>query len=164
MIHYHFGSKYLLWKAAIDRLMFDLEARFPTNRDELQDLDPVSRLKVLTRRFILMSAADPDFSRIVIHEGLSRSERLTWLVNRYLKRGLKGFDRILQAGMDEGAIKKLPLFAMTNTLVSASAFTFCLAAMVDQVYRVDLTKAHAINEMADTIIDMLFNGILHRDK
>ena len=69
MVHYHFKSKEQIWKAAIEQLMRDLSERFPLAKDELKDLDPVSRLKVLVRRFLKMSARDISLSRIMIHEG-----------------------------------------------------------------------------------------------
>ena len=69
MVHYHFKSKEQIWKAAIEQLMRDLANVFPSPRTRLKDLDPVSRLKVLVRRFLKMSARDISLSRIMIHEG-----------------------------------------------------------------------------------------------
>lgn len=63
MVHYHFGSKELLWKAAMTELMRDLGRRYPNNAVELKDLDAISRLKVVTRRFIMMSAGIPPCRR-----------------------------------------------------------------------------------------------------
>ncbi len=162
MVHYHFGSKDHLWRAAIDHLMSDLALRFPSNSNDLKDLDPVSQLKVMTRRFITMSASDSSLSRIVIHESLSRSERLDWLVGRYVKRGFDNFDNVIKAGIRAGLIKDLPLYAATNTLISAASFTFCVSAMVRLVYEADLTEPDTISEMADSIIAILFNGLIVR--
>ena len=67
MVRYHFKSKEQIWKAAIEQLMQDLSERFPLAKDELKDLDPVSRLKVLVRRFLKTSARDISLSRIMIH-------------------------------------------------------------------------------------------------
>lgn len=160
MVHYHFQSKERIWKAAMDNLMLDLSRSFPNRRDELKDLEPVARLKVLTRRFILMSAADSTLSRIILHESLAQSDRLAWLVRRYVSRAFRDFDEAIHQGVETGVIKKLPEFAVANTIVSASAFTFCLTALVKLVYQANLTEEQTIQEMADTIIEILFNGLV----
>lgn len=159
MVHYYFGSKENIWEAAIENMMRDFGKRFPLDVKELQDLDPLSRLKILTRRFIRMSAGDPNFSRIIIHENLSHSGRLAWLVDRFVARAFGEFDRLISEGIKAGQIKDLPLFAASNTLISASAFTFCLGPMLQQVHGVDLQKPEVFEVLADSIIEIVFSGI-----
>lgn len=159
MVHYYFGSKENIWEAAIENLMRDFGRRFPLDVKELQDLDPLSRLKVLTRRFIRMSAGDPNFSRIIIHENLSHSERLAWLVDRFVAGAFAEFDQLIGEGIEAGQIKDLPLFAASNTIISASAFTFCLGPMLQQVHGVDLQKPEVFEALADSIIEIVFSGI-----
>lgn len=160
MVHYHFQSKERIWRVAMDTLMEDLARSFPNRRDELKDLEPVARLKVLTRRFILMSAADPTLSRIILHESLAQSDRLQWLVRRYVGKAFRDFDEAIRAGVSGGVIKPLPEFAVSNTIVSASSFTFCLAALVRLIYQTDITQDDKIREMADTIVEILFHGLI----
>jgi len=159
MVHYYFGSKERIWEATMEDMMRDFGARFPLDTTELQDLDPLSRLKVLTRRFIRMSASDPNFSRIIIHENLSHSKRLTWLIERFIARGFQEFDQIISEGVSAGQIKDLPLFAAANTIITASAFTFCLGPMLRDVYGVDLDQPDAAEQLSDAIIEIVFSGI-----
>ena len=159
MVHYHFKSKERIWRAAMDALMRDLGRRFPNRRDELKDLGPIPRLQVMTRRFILMSAADPTLSRVIVHESLSQSDRLAWLVRRYIRRAFTEFDAAIQEGIASGEIKPLPVYALANTIISASSLTFCLGAMVKQVHGVDLKRQERIDEVADTIVGVLFEGL-----
>lgn len=160
MVHYHFKSKDRIWFVAMETLMRDLSKRFPNRREELKDLEPVSRLKVLTRRFIVMSASDTTLSRIVLHESLTQSDRLTWLVRRYIARGFRDFDKAIREGVEADRVKPLADYAISNTIVSASAFTFCLASMVRLVYDRGLSRDAEIQEMADSIIEIIFHGIV----
>jgi Transcriptional regulator len=160
MVHYHFQSKERIWKASMDSMMQNLSRSFPNRRDELKDLEPVARLKVLTRRFIVMSAADPTLSRVILHESLAQSERLNWLVRRYVARAFRDFDEAIHHGVELGVMKRLPEFAVANTIVTASAFTFCLGALVKLIYQADLTDEKTIDAMADTIVEILFNGLV----
>ena len=163
MVHYHFKSKDRIWFVAMETLMRDLSRRFPNRREELKDLEPVSRLKVLTRRFILMSASDTTLSRIVLHESLTQSDRLTWLVRRYIARGFRDFDQAIREGVEADRVKPLADYAVSNTIVSASAFTFCLASMVRLVYNRGLSGETEIQEMTDSIIEIIFHGIVRDD-
>jgi TetR/AcrR family transcriptional regulator len=160
MVHYHFKSKDRIWYAAIETLMHDLSQRFPNRRDELKDLDPVARLKVLTRRFILMSASDNTLSRIILHESLVQSDRLEWLVKHFVARGFRDFDAAIRQGVEAGQIKQLPAYAVSNTIITASSFTFCLVGMIKLVYDKNITDPATIQEMTDSIVEILFHGIV----
>lgn len=163
MVHYHFGSKELLWKAAMTELMRDLGRRYPNNAVELKDLDAISRLKVVTRRFIMMSARDSTLSKVIMHESLAASDRLRWLVDSYVRQGFNDFDVAIDAGKAIGKVKDIPTYVITNAIVSASSFTFCFKALVSQTYDVDISQEDRIHEMADGIIEILFNGLLAND-
>jgi len=160
MVHYHFKTKDRIWYAAMETLMRDLSTRFPNRREELKDLDPLARLKVLTRRFILMSASDTTLTRIIVHESLTNSERLKWLVRHYVSRGFREFDRAIVEGIEAGKLKDLPVYSVSNTLISASTFTFCLAGMVKLVHDKNVSNEAVVHEMADSIIEILFHGIV----
>ena len=122
MVHYHFKSNEQIWKAAIEQLMRDLSERFPLAKDELKDLDPVSRLKVLVRRFLKMSARDISLSRIMIHEGTAFW--LNWIAEKFLKLGFEPLDETVEEGVDAGFKY---IYTVTHTIISAAAMTYCLA-------------------------------------
>lgn len=159
MVHYHFRTKERLWKSAIDHLMHDLGTRFPIARNELKDLDPVSKLKVIFRRFINMSARDVSLARIVAHEGMEPSARLRWFVKNYLAQGFDDFDKIILEGIQGGYIKDLPVYAITHSFIAAASYTFCLAPLVTESHGVDLKKEDVIEELSDTIMEMTLGGI-----
>jgi len=160
MVHYHFRTKERLWKAAIDHLMHDLNQRFPVARDELKDLDPVSQLKVMIRRFIKMSSTDIHLARIVTHEGTTPSARLKWFTNSYISPAFEEFDQAITEGIKLGLIKNLPVYAISHTLISAASFTFCISPMVKEVHGKDLTTPQTIDELSDTIMELIFSGVL----
>jgi hypothetical protein len=140
--------------------MHDLGRKFPIVRDELKDLDPVSQLKVMTRRFIKISATESNLARIVIHEGTVPSSRLRWFVRAYLAPGYGDFDNAIKAGIKAGLIKDMPIYAISHSIISISTYAFCVAPLVKEVHGVDVTSRETINELADTILDIIFSGIL----
>ncbi|MGQ3354968.1 MAG: TetR/AcrR family transcriptional regulator [Phreatobacter sp.] len=162
MVHYHFGSKSKLWEEAMRRLMRQRGRLFRATARDLAGLDPVEKLKVLIRRLVEANAENPDYVRIVVHEGTTRSPRLAWLVETYLAPGFGVFDQALREAMDAGAIPRRPIHDVTNAITSAASLSFALHAIVEDMYAVDLTAPDRIRSFADTIVDILFNGLLAR--
>jgi AcrR family transcriptional regulator len=159
MVHYHFGNKSKLWKAAIERLMHERGMIFPLTRLDLQDLDPLSRLKVIIRKFLATNAADPNLNRILMHEGMVGSSRLKWIAQRYMIAGYRLFDDNVKQCIDAGLIKPLPVAHVTNIIVSACTMTSSLGALLVEVYDNDVQDPEFVSSFTDTAIEILFRGI-----
>jgi len=160
MVHYHFGTKTKLWEEAMRRLMRRRGRLFRVSPRDLAGLSPLDKLKVLTRRLIEANAASPDHVRIVVYEATTRSPRLQWLVENFLAAGFGVFDDAVREAMDAGVIRRAPVHDVTNAVTSAASLSFALHAIVNDMYGVDLGEAAAVRSFSDTLIDILFNGLL----
>jgi AcrR family transcriptional regulator len=160
MVHYHFGTKTKLWQEAMLRLMRRRGRLFRAAPADLAGLTPLGKLKVLTQRLIEANAANPDHVRIVVYEATTRSPRLKWLVDNFLSPGFGVFDQAVREAMDAGAIRRAPVHDITNAVTSAASLSFALHAIVKDMYGVDLGQEKAINSFSDTLIDILFDGLL----
>lgn len=159
MVHYHFGTKEKLWKAAVEHIMHVRGNKFSMNMEDLRDVDSLARLKIMLRRFISANAADPDLTRILIHEGMNDSPRLKWIAKRYMIRGYKAFDDAIEAAIASGAVRPLPVRNVTNILVGACILTFTLSRLLKEVYGEEPTSAEAISSYSDTLLEVLFKGL-----
>jgi AcrR family transcriptional regulator len=159
IIHYHFGTKEELWRESISFMMTDLDQRFPIHMSELHDLDPLMRLKVMIRRFIALSAHQPDLARILVHETLAESPRLKWLVDTFVRRRLLALDDTLQQANAAGTTKLIPTYIATSAIVNACSFMFSLAPLVRMVHNVDVQTDQAVAEISDNLLEMLLNGL-----
>ncbi|PTM57284.1 TetR/AcrR family transcriptional regulator [Phreatobacter oligotrophus] len=162
MVHYHFGSKSKLWEEAMARLMHRRGRLFRAQARDLIGLDPVEKLKALIRRLVEANAENPDYVRIVVQEGTTPTPRLKWLVETYLRPGFGVFDQALREAMDAGAIPRRPIHDVTNAITSAASLSFALHAVVEDLYGVDLTDPERVRSFADTIVDVIFAGLLAR--
>lgn len=162
MVHYHFGSKSKLWEEAIKRMMQKRGALFRMATRDLAGLDPVDKLKALTRRLIEANAENPDFVRIAVHEGTARSPRLKWLVDNYFAPGFGVFDEAVREAIAAKAIPDLPVHDVTNAITSAASLTFGLRAMVEGIYGIEVRDAAHIRSFSDSVIQILFDGLLNK--
>lgn len=159
MVHYHFRSKSKLWKAAIDRMMRERGNLMPAVPSDLRDLDPLSRLKVLIRRFIGISAAHPELARIAVQEGMSRSPRLRWLVAKYVGATFRSFDEAILEARDLGLIRDLPHHEVTNIILISASIPFTLTAWTEEIYRVRVDDPRGVDLHSDTLMKIIFEGL-----
>lgn len=160
VVHYHFGSKLNLWQEAIKRMMTERGRLFRAAARELTGLEPLARLKELTRRLIEANAANPDFVRIAVHEGTQRGPRLNWLVENYFAAGFGVFDQAVREAIEAGAIPDLPVPDVTNAITSAASLTFGLTAMVEQIYQMNPRSPDRVQSFTENLIGIIFAGLL----
>jgi TetR/AcrR family transcriptional regulator len=159
MVHYHFGTKEKLWRAAVEHLMQARGKMFSLNMEDLRDVDDLARLKIMLRRFISANASDPELTRILIHEGMNDSPRLKWLARRYMVRGYDAFNGAIEAAIKSGAVRRLPVRDVTNIIVGACVLTFTLSRLLKEVYGELPTTPQAVSSLSDTLLDVLFKGL-----
>jgi AcrR family transcriptional regulator len=159
MVHYHFGTKEKLWRAAVEHLMHARGNMFSLKMDDLRDVDDLARLKIMLRRFISANASDPDLTRILIHEGMNDSPRLKWLATRYMVRGYDTFNGAIEAAIKSGAVRRLPVRDVTNIIVGACVLTFTLSRLLKEVYGELPTTPEAVSSLSDTLLEVLFKGL-----
>ena len=159
MVHYHFGKKSRIWRAVIERLMYERGLAFPIADADLRDLDPLSRLKVIIRRFFAANAVDPNLNRILMHEGTARSARLRWLARRYMVAGYRFFDQAIDEAIEAGMIRPLPTADVTKIIVSVCAMTSSLSVLIDEIYNVDITRKEFLISHGDSIIEVILKGL-----
>ncbi|MGV2979048.1 TetR/AcrR family transcriptional regulator [Camelimonas sp. ID_303_24] len=162
MVHYHFGSKEQLWRAAIDRLMRRRGQYFPVTRLATHELNPVERLKLLIRRLVEANAAEPHYIRIVTHEAMGRTQRFDWLMEKFVQPGIFAFDEAIADAMAQGLIRPLPPHQTSSIITSAASMTFSIGAVTLAMHGRDPYAPDQIASYGDTIVSLLFDGLLTR--
>lgn len=162
MVHYHFGSKSKLWEASVDRMMRRRGQMFRNTARDLAGLDPVDKLKLLIRRLIEANASNPDYVRIATHEGMMRSPRLKWLARTYITPGFEVFDQAVREAIAAGAIPDMPVHDVTNAITSAASLTLSLGGLIHEIYAIDMSDPERIASFSDSVVRILFDGLLAR--
>lgn len=159
MVHYHFGSKLKIWKAAVHAVMRRRGKLFLQDQDALRDLPPLERLSTLTRKLIMANAKDQEYVQMALREGTTPGPRLDWLVTNYYAAGYKVFDDAIKAAIAEGSIADLKVPEVTN-LITAASLLFGLQANVKEIYDIDFNDEEVVKSFSNTVIHVLFNGLL----
>lgn len=160
MVHYYFGSKIGLWKASVDHIMRRRGSAFTVHEfATMTEIDPLNRLKIMIKSFVRANAVEPDFNRIMIHEGFQHTPRLTWLIERYLRSGYELFDVTFQQAIDAGQIRPLPVRDLTSIIIGACSLVFSISSHIEEVYGDPPDSPKFLNSLSETITQMVFRGI-----
>jgi TetR/AcrR family transcriptional regulator len=117
------------------------------------------QLKVMVRRFIALSAYQPNLARILVHETLAESPRLKWLVDTFVRARLLALDETLRQANATGTTKLIPTYIATSAIVNACSFIFSMAPLIRMVHNVEVQTDQAVAEISDNLLEMLLNGL-----
>lgn len=159
VVHYHFGDKETLWRAAVDYLFERVRKTDPLPLDEADDTTALERLKSLMRRFVVLSAKVPELGHLIMHEGVHGGPRLDWLVETHFRRNYESFDELISEAQASGLIKQHPVPYLTLMMTGAAAALFNAAPILNQVWGEEINDSQDLGGIADMITDLIFNGL-----
>jgi AcrR family transcriptional regulator len=162
VVLYHFATKDALWHAAMNRLFTRVHAEFRRDRNVLQDLSSLDRLKVWIRQLVFTSAAHPELGRVIMSEGAAGGPRLKWLISRHLGADYELYELHFRRAMEDGAIRKHPTLPLTILVHAAAAMLFNLGPLVEAVHGRSPFDDEVVADQADLVVDIIFNGLLDR--
>ena len=100
---------------------------------------------------------------MINNEGVVRSERLTWMVESYIKplfdRWGGYFDRAKEAGL----LRDIPTPFVMTALLGASQQFFDLAPLVSEVYGIDARDPDNVRDFGDAVVQIFLEGASARD-
>jgi AcrR family transcriptional regulator len=147
---YHFRTKEALWEAAIDWLMEKFHAEMERYRDFLPLVSASERGRVLLKIFVRFVAAHPQFFRLLVLEGESRSERGKKLVDQYLRPLVDYFYRQTGADPPTGEQAAIDHFMW----VGAASMIFATPGQCEFLFGVDPTDPSFVECFAERVAGM----------
>lgn len=159
-VHYHYKTKLDLWKAAVDHSFKEYDLLTNSIQSDLTDLDPISILKVIIRRYTTIAFNNPERIRIMLLESIRDNERSQWLIEKHILPShevLKPyFDQLVSAKI----IKPYSGLTIISILGGAVVSTLSNVNTVGKLYNLDDFNEELITQNSNAIIDILLNGIL----
>lgn len=158
LIHYHFGSKEALWRAAIDAIFHRLVSQIDETERKVEGMGPAATFLTLTYSFIDFAVANPEYARIVHSEGVSETPRLHWLVETHLRPVYARWANYIERAKQAGLLKDIPAPFMVTALIGGLAQFFDLAPLIRAVWGIDPNVPDNQRGYANAIIEMFLEG------
>ena len=159
LVLYHFGSKATLWRVVMDDLFHSLGRQLAPLWESDLDHPAAERLMMFVRTLISICAKDPDIHRIMTIEGRQPSERLSWLVDRYLRDAYQQIRELIRSGQADGTVRKGNPTLIYYSIIAIAGTTFSLAPEIALVSG----DANAVDPVAIEALIRSFLLIKKRD-
>jgi TetR/AcrR family transcriptional regulator len=158
-LKFHFDSKDVLWRAAVDHLFGRFDHEF-TAALEPGPNDPVSLFARSIRALVRSVSRLPELNRIMVHEATADSERLAWIVETHVRARFEQLGTLWRALRASGATElDADPVIIYYTLLGAASLLYVNAAearrLVGSTSSHDVIDDQLIETHADTLIAML---------
>lgn len=158
LLTYHYASKQDLWEASANWVFGKVNAEFDGALEALRDLDAVTRLRVLMKRFVRFLARYPEVHRFISHEGSHDGPRLQWLAETHLAPLQNQSTAVIS-----GALPHVDPVLFYYSIVGAMAHVFTIAPSFRLVTQRDAFADETVEAQAITSVDWLIDGaLMHR--
>ncbi|MEY2522286.1 MAG: TetR/AcrR family transcriptional regulator [Ilumatobacteraceae bacterium] len=157
---YHFESKVVLWRAAVDYLFGRFDVEFSAALEPGSDADPASLLAASVRALVRSVSRLPELNRIMVHEATADSDRLAWIVETHVRGRFEQIGvvwrRVCECGATNLDVDPVIIY---YTLLGAASLLYVNAAEARRLLGRDgsndfITDA-LIETHADTLVAML---------
>jgi TetR/AcrR family transcriptional regulator len=162
LINYHFENKNKLWQAVVDFLFEELNSELGMHSSALKDLEPVDALKVTLRRHVEFVARRPEFFMIAIVEAREETDRLQYLMERYINPLNKSMEDLIVAAQKKRQIKKLPMLNLLEIMIGSTIMFFGRSAAFHFSDAFTTKDKRLAEHHADVVVDVLFDGLVVR--
>jgi TetR/AcrR family transcriptional regulator len=162
-INYHFESKAALWTAAVNHL-FGLLADalagvLPAEPAGVDAPQLAATFAAAIRRFVRFAAAHPELNQIMVHEGTTASDRLTWLTQTHVKPFFDAIQPAWRILRDAGMAAAIDGEILYYVLVGAASLPYVNAPEVRLLTGRDPGDPAWIGAHADALVAILLPGL-----
>jgi TetR/AcrR family transcriptional regulator len=104
LLQYHVGGKQKLWQAAVALAFGEMRSGATAILDDSAPSDDRERLRALIHLLAGFVSRNPEFVRIMHHEGKRRGPRMRWLVDRHVKPAYAEVTILLERAQASGVL------------------------------------------------------------
>jgi TetR/AcrR family transcriptional regulator len=168
LILYHFQSKEMLWRAAVDEVWRRMETTlfsFATQHGLILDRDgkfegPVDEhgLRALLRAFLYSMAEHPAYLQILLREGSHAGARFAWLEKHHTRRNFRLCKDLIETAQTNGLIRQGSAEHWVYILAGAMTFIFAIEADVQKQTGLDPHDPDFLDAHIETLLAFLNNA------
>ncbi|MFI9552813.1 TetR/AcrR family transcriptional regulator [Nonomuraea endophytica] len=156
-INDRYGSKLAFWQAVVDHALEDVTRSLaPVLHPEAAAVDDAARLTAVVRRFYEISARTPLLNQLMMEESHRASERLDYLVERYIGPTLAAVQPSVQRLVDSGRMPPTPIYMLYAAVIGpviAMTGNPMMAKLGQPADRQESEMVARANELARVILD-----------
>lgn len=158
VIRLHFGSKELLWKAALDYLFERWNRETAVEPGEPRTQDGKEGLKAFVLRFVRYSAKHPEHARLMLQESMRSNDRLSYAVEQHIAPAHNSFLPLVKRAIARGDIPKISPVSFIYIMTAASQLVFALAEEAREIHGINVLDDVFVEQHAQSVVRLLFRN------
>ena len=156
MIHYYFDSKERLYRAVLDRILFELiklvqETSGHTSRAERMDL--------FVRGFFDYVSRHPHFGRLTFMGSGDQSQYFDGIVSTFFRPLFDRGVRFIESGIAEGEFRKVDARQLLLAVYSGAMGYFADAHFISLVIEDDALEPSRVVACREALLDMVYRSV-----
>lgn len=133
LVIHHFENKNSLWQSVMRDVLSSVEAAFAERMAALDDIDDVTKLRLIQADFIRIAAERPELHWLISDQAGKSNERLDWLVENFIQDDANLFIKLIRAAQAAGRYVEGEPYHLHYLFLGAAARIFMLSGEVERV-------------------------------
>lgn len=158
LIGYHFGTKEMLWKAALTWLIARAAGELSATESAADNVPPAERLRYFVRAYVRFCARYPEFNRLMIREGMDNDWRLDWLVENAARPWYERLHAVFDQAVTLNAAPAMAFHHFYYILTGAATLFFSMAPEAERLAGINPYDESTVSAHADALATLLFPG------
>lgn len=150
-IRYHFGTKEQLWQAMVVEMYEGLTSSIRGALEHQDPKDAIEKFETFIHAYVRYCAENPEHARITIAESLLGGDRLTWIVDTFIRGNhefvAESFANLRALDM----LPDLPDLSLIYGLISMCQMPFVLTRQAELIYGTDIW-AEQVESHAEAVL------------
>lgn len=163
LIHYYFSTKERLWQATVDLFCERLKLIDQNFLLELRDLDTLSQLKVIARRFVQFIRQCPELARLLSHEAMRGGPRFSYIADSLVRPMLSVLDSAVSKAQRDGWLKPVPVEHLFFLWLGAASQLFAAPALANEL-GLDPDAPATAQQFSDAYVEIVFHGLARPER
>jgi TetR/AcrR family transcriptional regulator len=159
LIIYHFKSKLLLWRAAVDAVYARIDLHLASHAPAIAAAVGIARYRAHIRAHLAALAAHPEYMRILFLEGMQASDRLDWLVATHQADATARLTALIAVAQADGLLPAMDVNHAKFILSGAFSLPIVLAAEYRLVDGTDALSPAFLERHIDACLALLMPGL-----
>lgn len=127
LVLYYFDSKDRLWTSAIEYVLKAYSEEISILFSNVTQENAQSTLLSFIEKFVRLSAQYPQVHRILTMEGNSTSERMYWVIEKFIRNMFDNVTKIIKLGQESGKIRKCDPARLYYYIIAAGGTPFTIS-------------------------------------
>ena len=157
MIHYYFDSKERLYRAVLDRILFELIKL--VQEASARKANRAERLGHFVRGFFDYVARHPHFGRLTYMGSGDQSHYFDGIVSTFFRPLFERGVRFIEAGIAEGEFRAVDPQQILLAIYSTAMGYFADAQFISLILEDDALKPARVNARREALLDIVFSAL-----